>query len=486
MSIRLKLILTLSAVLVIAFSATSVISFVVSRQVYRASATAELLPLLTNNILLEIQRDLMMPIDISSVMANDTFLRDWVLGGEQDLSRITNYLSRIKNKYGFFSTFFVSDTSSNYYYYDGILKTISQDDAHDVWYYTFKESGVDVDLDVDADEASGGALTIFINHRVVDDDETLLGVTGVGLSMSGISGLLAEYQTRYGRLIYMVDADGLVQAHPDVTLAESMSIRSTEGIRSVADTILAQRGEMSFDFDRAGHHVFAEARFFPEFEWYLIAEQEADASMGQIRSALLSNLFIGLLATGLVILIVVFVVNRFQGQLEALVSIDPLTGIANRRHLVETLQTEVDRSRRYKHDLSLLMIDVDHFKRINDQYGHLAGDRLLVRLAKRIEIELRESDTLGRVGGDEFGAILPMTGLSDAAQLAERIRKSVSQLDLRTSTAGSDVLVTISVGVASVRPEMAGPETLYHLADVALYQAKEEGRDCVRTDSSDA
>ncbi|MCK5828444.1 GGDEF domain-containing protein, partial [Candidatus Bipolaricaulota bacterium] len=273
--------------------------------------------------------------------------------------------------------------------------------------------------DVDADEASAGALTIFINHRVVDDDENLLGVTGVGLSMSGISELLAAYKTRYGRLIYMIDSDGLVQAHPDMSLVESMSIADTEGIRSVATAILAQRGEASFEFDRAGQHVLAEARFFPKFEWYLIAEQEAGASMGRIRSALFSNLVIGLLATVMVILIVVFAVNRYQGQLEALVSIDPLTGVANRRHFMETLQIEFARSRRYKHGLSLLMIDVDRFKRVNDQHGHLAGDRLLAMLTKNIQSELWDSDTLGRVGGEEFGVVLPMTALSEAILLAE-------------------------------------------------------------------
>jgi len=482
MRIRLKLILVLSAVLVVAFAATSVISFLVSQQGYRASATEEVLPLLTNNILLEVQRDLMMPIDISSLMANDTFLRDWALTGEQDLSQITNYLSRIKNEYGFFTAFFVSEASGNYYYYDGVLKTISQDDAHDVWYYAFKETGADVDLDVDADEASAGALTIFINHRVIDDDENLLGVTGVGLSMSGISELLAEYKTRYGRLIYMIDSDGLVQAHPDVSLVESMSIADTEGIRSVTAAILAQRGEASFEFDRAGQHVLAEARFFPEFEWYLIAEQAAGASMGRIRSTLFSNLSIGLLATVMVILIVVFVVSRYQGQLEALVSIDSLTGFANRRHFMEKLQTEFARARRYKHGLSLLMIDVDRFKRVNDQHGHLAGDRLLAMLAKNIQSELRDSDTLGRVGGEEFGVVLPMTALSDAVLLAERIRKRVSQHGDQGSAAESNVLITVSVGVASINPEIAGHEALYHSADVALYRAKEEGRDCVCSD----
>lgn len=418
----------------------------------------------------------MRPIDISSLMANDTFLRDWVLAGEQDVGQITDYLSRIKDEYDFFTAFFISEVSGNYYYYDGILKTVSQEDAHDVWYYTFKETGADVDLDVDADEASAGALTIFVNHRVLDGEGNLIGVTGVGLGMSGISELLADYKTRFGRLVYMIDSHGVVQAHPDVSLVESMSIVDTEGIRVVSSAILAQQGEESYEFDRAGKHVLAEARFFPEFEWYLIAEQETGTSMGRIRSALVSNLLIGLLATMIAISIVVPVVNRYQRRLEALVSIDPLTGVANRRHFMAVLQTEFARSRRYEREISLLMIDVDRFKRVNDQHGHLVGDRLLVMLAQDIQGALRDSDTLGRLGGEEFGVVLPDTQLAEAVLVAERIRTSVRHR--HDQEPGSIHLqTTVSVGVVSMHPGISDYEDLYHLADVSLYRAKEQGRD---------
>ena len=481
MSIRLKLILVLSAVLVVAFAATSLMTFVVSREDYRISATEEVLPLLTNAILLEVQRDLMRPIDISSLMANDTFLRDWVVAGEQDAGLITNYLSRIKNEYGFFTAFFVSEATGHYYYYDGILKTISREDDHDVWYYDFTEQGMDVDLDVDADEASAGTLTIFINHRVLDGEGNLIGVTGVGLAMSGVSELLADYEMQFGRLVYMVDSRGIVQAHPDISRVESMSIADVEGISSVASAILTQKGAASYEFDRRGQHVLAEALFFPEFGWYLIGEQEADASLGRIRSALVSNLSIGLLATLIVIFIVIVVVNRYQGRLESLVSVDPLTGVANRRYFMDKLQKEFARSRRYGVDLSLIMIDVDRFKRVNDQYGHLTGDRLLAALAQDIQGTLREADTLGRVGGEEFGVVLPETQLAEAALVAERIRKSVCQQPVRTMDGGGSP-TTVSIGVASVHDDTAGHEELYRLADVALYRAKDEGRNCVCVD----
>jgi len=482
MSIRLKLILTLSIVLTIAFAATSLITFIVSREGYRASAVDEILPLLTSNIHSEIQRDLLVPKEIASLMATDTFLKDWVLDGEEDIDQIQKYLGSIRDKYDVFTTFFVSERTGRYYYYDGLLKTISRDDSHDVWYYTFVESDAEVDLDVDTDEASAGALTVFINHRVVDDTGQLIGVTGVGLSMSGLSQLLAEFQLRFGRLVYMIDSDGLVQAHPDVSLVESLSIMDVEGIRDVAVQLRAQTSDTAtYEFNRNGHHVFLEARYLPEFEWYLIAEQDEADSLGRIQPALLSNLIIGLLSTCVVVLIVVVVVNRFQGRLEALVSIDYLTEVANRRHFMSTLRTEFDRAQRYQSALCMLMIDVDRFKNVNDSYGHLVGDQLLKTLAGFIQGSLRDSDTLGRLGGEEFGVILPETVLAEALVVAERIRVNVSQRSAEFDSNSIALQMTVSIGASAMHAEMDDCEDLYKQADVALYRAKDKGRDRVCT-----
>ena len=482
MSIRIKLILVLSAVLIMAFVSTSLITYFVSENRYRVSSTDEILPLLTSNILTEIQRDLMTPIDVSSLMANDTFLKDWVLAGEENVSQVEKYLSAIKDTYGFFTAFFVSERTGRYYYHDGILKTISPDDPHDIWYYSFKEESVDMDLDVDTDEASAGALTIFINHRIIDYEGRLLGVAGVGLSMEGISQLLSEYEARFGRLVYMVDADGLVQAHPDVSLVELASIVDAEGISTVASDILTHRdGSETYEFDRNGRRVFLEVRYFPQFDWYMIGEQEAGDSLGRIRSVLFSNLVVGLLATCIVISIVVVVVNRFQGRLETLVMVDPLTGVANRRHFMETLQTEIVRAKRYEHALSLLMIDVDRFKEVNDRHGHLGGDRFLGALTEIIQDSLRDSDTLGRLGGDEFGVILLKTTLDEAAVVAERIRAGVSVRSLNEPILKS-LHPTVSVGAASMHPGATDYIDLLRRADEAMYRAKADGRNRVSID----
>jgi len=484
MSIRSKLILALSVVLLLAFASTSVVTYVVSKNRHRTTTLNETLPLLTRNILSEIQRDLMMPIDIASLMANDTFLKNWVLAGEKDSSQVVEYLKEIKEKYGFFTAFFVSEETAHYYYYDGILKTVSRDDPHDVWYYNFREKNVDVDLDVDTDEASGGSLTIFINYQLVDYEGRFLGVTGVGLNMGSMSQRLSEHRALYGRMVYMVDSAGLIQAHPDQSLIETASIHDIEGISSVAADILEQDTDpKTYEFDRAGRHVFLIALYFQDFDWYLIVEQEERDAIEHLRSVMSSSLAVGLLTTCVVIGIVILVVNRFQRRLEVLASVDELTKVANRRQFMDTLKTEVTRAVRYERGLSLLMIDADHFKSVNDKYGHLAGDKTLMMLVKSIQGCLRETDVLGRLGGEEFAAVLPETDLDEALVVAERIRLEVESSSLQSESGSRHM--TVSVGVALVRAGSADTEDLLHRADSAMYRAKAEGRNRVCADSQD-
>ncbi len=164
----------------------------------------------------------------------------------------------------------------------------------------------------------------------------------------------------------------------------------------------------------------------------------------------------------------------YHSEVRALAQHDGLTGVHNRRHLLEFLEREVARCRRHGHPLSLLLLDVDHFKRVNDDRGHLAGDEVLRGLARLVAPMARREDCLARYGGEEFVLALPETALEGARLLAERIRRQVEELELRHD--GRPVRVTISGGVAELLPEMEGPTALLAAADALLYRAKAEGR----------
>ncbi len=161
-------------------------------------------------------------------------------------------------------------------------------------------------------------------------------------------------------------------------------------------------------------------------------------------------------------------------RLEALAGVDPLTQLPNRRVLKERLEQEFSRSKRYGRPLGCLILDVDHFKRVNDDHGHLVGDEVLTRVGSAIASTIRKSDLAGRYGGEEFLVIAPETTSSGGAALAERLRHAIGSLP-----AGALPRVTVSIGVATTGPATKAAEDILRCADTALYAAKEAGRNRV-------
>jgi len=165
-------------------------------------------------------------------------------------------------------------------------------------------------------------------------------------------------------------------------------------------------------------------------------------------------------------------------RLVELSTVDDLTGVLNHRAILEWLQREVERRRRYGGGLAVILADLDRFKRVNDEYGHLAGDAVLRAAASALREGLRQVDAVGRYGGEEFLAVLPETGLEEARRVAERLRARLASREV--VTAGARIRVTASFGVAAAE-ELDGPDVqaLIGLADDRLYEAKRAGRDRV-------
>lgn len=156
--------------------------------------------------------------------------------------------------------------------------------------------------------------------------------------------------------------------------------------------------------------------------------------------------------------------------------VDGLTGVHNKRYLLETLEREIPRARRHQRPFSVLMFDIDHFKRINDTYGHLAGDYVLKELATLVKGRLRPDDVFGRYGGEEFCALLPETPLDGAGAIAEDLRRRVQER--RFVFENEAIPVTVSLGAAELSGEMDGT-ALVKGADEKLYEAKRSGRNRV-------
>lgn len=167
-----------------------------------------------------------------------------------------------------------------------------------------------------------------------------------------------------------------------------------------------------------------------------------------------------------------------RAALEERATHDGLTGLANHREFQRQFGKEIERARRYGHPIALLMLDLDHFKAVNDTYGHLAGDAVLHAAATRIRQALRLTDLPARYGGEEFAVILPETTIAGALILAERARHGLADAPIPLDD-GREIAVTVSIGVACYPDAADNPNELVECADLALYAAKEEGRNRV-------
>lgn len=469
------MILVLTLILLSGFFITNVISYRASKRQIHSSIIENSLPLARDNIYSEILRDLARPIFVSSLMANDTFLKDWVKTGENQPAQIIRYLTEIRKKYGFFSSFFVSDITKNYYHFKGILKQIHPNNDHDVWYYRFKEKNTAYDLVVDTNEAEQNYLTIFINHRLMSDDGQFLGVVGVGLNFDRVASLLNDYKDRYDRTIYMAGPDGIIQVHTDQSKILTTSIFEEPGLGEIAHDIMAAGTQPAFfEYDAHGNHILLTSRFVEELDWYLLVEQDETLALKSIQTTFVQNFFIGLGITLITILFAILMINYFQRQLEVMATTDKMTHAYNRREFERRFHFHTEGNRRKSMDLSIVLFDIDRLKKLNDTRGHLAGDRVIKGIAGIAAAAIRDNDMLVRWGGDEF-VILTLGKTDQAVSIARRILEEVQAHDFSDGHPHANTFqMSISCGVTGY---VAGNtmDTVMARADKALYQAKHGG-----------
>ena len=171
-----------------------------------------------------------------------------------------------------------------------------------------------------------------------------------------------------------------------------------------------------------------------------------------------------------------------QTNLEKLATTDFLTGIYNNRYFFEIGKKEIQRARRFNNSLAIIMIDIDHFKYFNDNFGHAAGDKVLIEIARICRKTLRNIDVLARLGGEEFAVILPSTNAANAETVAENLRAAVAAA--RLEFISEDIKITASFGISELTPEDKHIESILRRADTALYEAKRTGRNRVITTAS--
>ncbi|KFZ39282.1 hypothetical protein HR45_02530 [Shewanella mangrovi] len=466
---RLKVLLLYCAVLFTVFFVMSWSSYHVASKVVSQRIEQNSLPLTSDNVYSQIQRDLVNPMFIASLMAHDTFVRDWALQASPPAAPIQRYLTEINSKFGTFLSFFILEKDGRYFLPDRVLQLDNMPGNGD-WYRRLQalplEQHYTVDIGHDPDNPE--RTDIYIDHLVYDYAGQRIGVTGVGLSVNKVRKLITEYQQKYQRTIYFVDQQGKVMLQSKN--GQLQSLKQRQGIAAIYNRLFTGE-ETSFHFEDELGTVYLNVRLVEEFNWYLIVEERDGVSNSPMFSQFLINVGTALAVT-LVVLAVGFVTQgRFHRRLAHAATVDPLTGANNRRSgelIFSAMSKDSD-----SWPMALMILDIDHFKQINDTYGHDTGDLVLKKLVEHCRTHVRQSDIICRWGGEEFVMLFSHCDAQKAQDLAERIRLGVEALTIITG--GKRLSVTISAGMVMMEPSGSLSDWLLH-ADEALYQAKSQGR----------
>jgi len=315
LSVRTNLVVVIGAILIVGFGVSSLISYRVSKDALREALIGHELPLTSDNIYSEIQRDLLRPVFVAKMMADDTFVRDWLLEGEADPDKMIRYLDEIRKQYGLFTSFLVSEKTRRYYHFSGVSQIVSEEDPKDAWYFRVRKMDEDHEINVDLNEEQQDALTIFINQKVYAYDGRYIATTGVGIAFDALAKVVARYKENYSRHVYFVDEAGKIMVRSGGGSITADSIHEAEGASGVADELLAS-GQSFFQYDRNDETMLISARHIPELNWWVIVEQNEAQALAGIRQSLITNFFVGLAAIVLTLVTVLYAVNLFYARLE--------------------------------------------------------------------------------------------------------------------------------------------------------------------------
>jgi len=454
------------------FVLSNLLNYEVSKGAMRTTILKHELPLLSDNIYSEIQTDFLRPLFISSLMANDTFVQDWTKSGEKKSSQMVHYLKNIQDQYHVSTAYYISNKTLNYYHATGKLSTLSAHNSDDKWFFRAKNSREPYVVNIDFNYQTDHIITIFINYRVVDENNTFLGIIGVGLQANRVRKLIHNYQANFRRNIYFVDQKGLIRVHGDEKVEGSKNIHNLLGLGQIANRVMAQHNGSDF-YDNGNEIILLTWRYFPELKWYLFVELPETQALKVIRKGFLQSLLIAPLVIIPTIFLVGYAINFFQHRLEKMAITDHLTGLKNREYFDATLNQALKEYRRDKRPFSLLMMDVDHFKQINDKKGHQAGDVVLKKIAGIIQNAVREVDFTCRWGGEEFLVLAHNCKVEDAKRLSESIHDVIREYIFFPDD--PDMKVTVSFGLTEVQ-NGDDKNKLFTRMDKALYKAKENGR----------
>lgn len=476
------------ALMLVGLGGLALVSYLRARDLLERQIQRTTLPLVSETIEQGLRQQLLQPVLAAGLMARNNLLVQQVLQGEHQPEALRDYLANARLRTGAVTAFLVSDRSLRYYHPDGVLKRVSPRDPQDAWYFRFRASGLAQDLNIDRDTADLQRTTAFINVRLQDPSGRFLGAIGLGLDMRSLTDQLRRYQQRYGARILLVDGQGRIRLAADDRKAH---LNAVAGLAAHGSAILGQPAQ-ALRYGQGPGARFVSSRRLPELGWVLVVIQRASLEQRSLLTLLGQTLITAVAITSVLVVVGHLTLGAQQRQLETLASTDSLTGLLNRNRFDSLFTALATESQRRQQPLAVVLIDIDHFKRVNDRYGHPTGDRVIGEVGRRIADHSRPDERLFRWGGEEYLLLLPGFGLAAARARLEAIRVSLRQQPLGRPALASPaaegsgpaddgvLAVSLSFGLTLWRIGETSAELLQR-ADQALYMAKRDGRDRIGT-----
>jgi len=467
-----KIVVLISFFLLLLSVGSSLSYYMVSMKSMKKQLKTQSLPLSVDNIYTDIQKHIIEPYLVSSMMASDTFMKDWLVNEEENTLKITKYLDSIKNRYGMLVSFLVSEKSQNYYTQNGLVEKVSNENSINKWYFDFKELEKNHEINLDLNNNISDSVIMFINFKILDDNFNYLGATGVGIKISYINEMLKRFRTKYKLKVMFLDKSG------NVILAESHKYGTVENIdqreeyTKLKELILAnEASQIEYKYNNSNYIL--NTKYIEELDIHLLVEAKLDDFTQDTRKNFYINFAISLLFTFIIAIIIIKIIRDYNKKLEHLAKHDALTNISNRRNFRDALEHYIALSKRNQEPLALLFLDIDNFKTVNDKYGHAVGDVVLKEVAHILKTNSRDSDICARWGGEEFVLGFMDTDIDTSYEIAEKIRRILEANTKLQDLVGNSI--TISGGI-TLYDKKESIDNFISRADSAMYEAKDAGK----------
>jgi len=475
MNSKYRIIFIITFLLLLLSISLSFVNYMVTLKSTQEHLKNASLPLSTDNIYSEIQTHLIEPNLVASMMAQDTFLKDWFVNGAEDEEKIKAYLESIKNRYGMSTVFLASQNTQNYYLPRGFIEKMNEDNPTNAWYYEFKEGVAAHEINIDFNKNIDNSMFMFINHKIFNEKFHMLGVTGVGLKISYIDEMLKRFREDYKFKVFFVNEAG------EVVLFERgqdslKNLKEDKNLNEYKGKLVSHKGYTLKYQNDVGEEYLVHSKYIPELNLYLLVQAKVSDFTTEVLRTFYMNFALSLFVTLLIIFIIARMIRHQNLKLEALANSDELTSLPNRRIFDEKLKQLLLLNERKKINTSILFFDIDNFKKVNDKFGHSIGDKVLKRIAKIMKESIRQSDFYARWGGEEFIVAFVNSSLEDSKKTSEKLRVSIEndkQLLFLVKEG-----ITASFGLTQIE-EKDTLESALKRVDSSLYEAKGSGKNRV-------